>query len=56
MFNFFISGSSDFVGSALIRFLIKETHNQAVNLGKPNYAEGPESLACVSGNACYKFL
>jgi len=56
MSNFFITGGAGFIGSAVIRFLIKETDHQVLNLDKLTYAGNLESLASVAQNQRYQFL
>ena len=50
-----ITGGAGFIGSALIRHLIKETDWQVLNLDKLTYAGCLESLNEVSSNPRYKF-
>jgi len=50
-----ITGGAGFIGSALIRHLIKETDWQVLNLDKLTYAGCLESLNEVSSNTRYKF-
>lgn len=54
--NFLITGGAGFIGSSLIRFLIKETKHQVLNLDKLTYASNPQSLKSVSENSRYKFI
>jgi len=54
--KFFITGGAGFIGSAVIRFLIKETEHQVFNLDKLSYAGNLESLSIVSANSRYQFI
>ena len=51
-----ITGGAGFIGSALIRHLIKETNWQVLNLDKLTYAGCRESLNEVSGSPRYRFV
>ena len=53
--NFLITGGAGFIGSALIRFLIRETDHEVLNLDKLTYASNLTSLASVSANPRYRF-
>lgn len=57
MFNkkILITGGSGFVGSALIRFLIKETGHEVINIDKLTYAGNQESLAEIADYERYSF-
>ncbi len=47
-------GGAGFIGSALIRYLIRETVVTVINVDKLTYADNLESLASVSDNSrCY---
>ena len=50
-----VTGGAGFMGSALIRFLIRETKASVVNLDKLTYAATLDSLADVSGDDRYQF-
>jgi dTDP-D-glucose 4,6-dehydratase len=39
-----ITGGADFIGSAVIRYIINNTNNSVVNVDKPTYAGNLESL------------
>jgi dTDP-glucose 4,6-dehydratase len=54
--KFFITGGAGFIGSAVIRFLIKETEHQVFNLDTLSYAGNIESLSSVSANSRYQFI
>lgn len=56
MKRFLVTGGAGFIGSALIRFLINETHDQVLNLDKLTYAGNLESLVSVSASSRYKFV
>ena len=43
----FVTGGAGFIGSALIRYLIKETSHQVFNLDKLTYAANLEYLTEV---------
>ncbi len=50
-----VTGGAGFIGSALIRYLIKSTDAEVVNLDKLTYAGNLESLREVSGSPRYRF-
>jgi len=50
-----ITGGAGFIGSAVIRHIIRETQDQVINLDKLTYAGNLESLAEVSGSERYNF-
>ena len=50
-----ITGGAGFIGSALIRFLIRETDAQVVNVDKLTYAATPGALDEVQGDPRYAF-
>ncbi len=50
-----ITGGAGFIGSALIRYLIRETDEQVVNLDKLTYAGNLESLAECGQSPRYAF-
>lgn len=50
-----VTGGAGFIGSALIRYLIKETDHFVVNLDKLTYAGNLESLAEVAEHPRYSF-
>jgi dTDP-glucose 4,6-dehydratase len=54
--RFLITGGAGLIGSALIRFLIRETDNQVLNLDKLTYAGNLESLKSVSDSPRYRFV
>ncbi|GAA6203345.1 dTDP-glucose 4,6-dehydratase [Thalassotalea sp. SU-HH00458] len=52
----FITGGAGFIGSALVRFLIKNTDNIIVNYDKLTYAGNLESLGCIDKDPRYHFI
>ena len=50
-----ITGGAGFIGSALIRLLMRETDVEVVNVDKLTYAASPGALAEVEGNPRYRF-
>ncbi|WP_419646206.1 GDP-mannose 4,6-dehydratase, partial [Victivallis vadensis] len=50
-----VTGGAGFIGSALIRFLIRETDCEVCNLDKLTYAGNPESLKGVADSERYRF-
>ncbi len=50
-----VTGGAGFIGSAVIRHLIRDTEHAVVNLDKLTYAGNLESLAEVNGNPRYAF-
>ncbi|MBB1275930.1 dTDP-glucose 4,6-dehydratase [Pseudoalteromonas sp. SR43-3] len=52
----FVTGGAGFIGSALVRFLIKETEHTVVNFDKLTYAGNLESLASIEQNERYHFV
>jgi len=55
MSTYLITGGAGFIGSALIRHIIKNTGDQVINLDKLTYAGNLESLAPIADNARYTF-
>ena len=51
-----VTGGAGFIGSALIRHLIRDTEHSVLNLDKLTYAGNLESLAHVDGDTRYQFL
>ena len=51
----FVTGGAGFIGSALIRFLIKETTHNVVNIDKLTYAGNLESLTSIKDSKRYNF-
>lgn len=50
-----VTGGAGFIGSAVIRHIIRNTSDSVVNLDKLTYAGNLESLAEVSASECYAF-
>ncbi len=50
-----ITGGAGFIGSALIRHLIRATDHEVLNLDKLTYAGNEESLLAVANNPRYSF-
>jgi dTDP-glucose 4,6-dehydratase len=55
MLKVLVTGGSGFIGSALIRFVIRETDAQVVNVDKLTYAATPEALSDVEDDTRYAF-
>ena len=53
--NILVTGGAGFIGSAVIRHLIQDTHHQVINLDKLTYAGNLESLSCVENSSSYDF-
>lgn len=51
-----ITGGAGFIGSAVIRHIIKNTQDQVLNIDKLTYAGNLESLDLVSTNPRYQFI
>lgn len=54
--RFIITGGMGFIGSAVVRYLIKETKHQVLNLDKLTYAANLESLSTIAENSRYQFV
>lgn len=50
-----ITGGAGFIGSAVIRHIIQNTQDSAINLDKLTYAGNLESLTLIKGNDRYAF-
>lgn len=50
-----VTGGAGFIGSALVRHIIKDTAHQVINVDKLTYAGNLESLALVSDSSRYFF-
>ena len=53
--RFLITGGAGFIGSAVIRYLIKATNHEVINVDKLTYAGNLESLAEVASSKHYHF-
>jgi dTDP-glucose 4,6-dehydratase len=51
----FVTGGAGFIGSAVVRHLLKDTHARVVNIDKLTYAANLDSLPGVVGNPHYAF-
>jgi len=51
-----VTGGAGFIGSALCRYLIKETEAHILNIDKLTYAANLRSLDLISANSHYSFL
>lgn len=50
-----VTGGAGFIGSAVIRHLIKETSHKVLNIDKLTYAGNLQSLTCVESSSSYYF-
>ncbi|WP_296205437.1 dTDP-glucose 4,6-dehydratase [Psychrobacter sp. UBA3962] len=53
--NILVTGGAGFIGSAVIRYIIKSTNNKVLNIDKLTYAGNLESLVEVGNNPNYNF-
>jgi len=51
-----VTGAAGFIGSNLIRYLLRETDHEVVNLDKLTYAGNLDSLKDVQADARYRFV
>ncbi|QLF93625.1 dTDP-glucose 4,6-dehydratase [Pseudomonas sp. ABC1] len=51
-----VTGGAGFIGSALIRHLIRDTRHEVLNLDKLTYAGNLESLGSIENDPRYRFL
>jgi dTDP-glucose 4,6-dehydratase len=51
----FVTGGAGFIGSAVVRHLLRDTHARVVNIDKLTYAANLESLPGAAGNPHYAF-
>jgi len=51
----FVTGGAGFIGSAVVRHLLRDTHARVVNIDKLTYAANPASLPGAEGNSRYAF-
>ena len=54
--TFLITGGAGFIGSAVVRELIKNSQHRVINVDKLTYAGNLESLASVDGSERYHFI
>ena len=50
-----VTGGAGFIGSAVVRHLIRDTEHSVVNVDKLTYAANLHSLDSVADNARYRF-
>ena len=50
-----VSGGAGFIGSALVRYMVRDTFLKVVNIDKLTYAGNLESLKCIDGQEGYVF-
>ncbi|MCL1057884.1 dTDP-glucose 4,6-dehydratase [Shewanella gelidimarina] len=53
--NILITGGAGFIGSAVIRHIIKNTHHSVLNVDNLTYAGNLESIKDIESSACYMF-
>ncbi|MBH5399923.1 dTDP-glucose 4,6-dehydratase [Bradyrhizobium sp. CNPSo 4010] len=51
----FVTGGAGFIGSAVVRHLLRDTHARVVNIDKLTYAANLDSLPGAQGNPHYAF-
>ena len=51
----FVTGGAGFIGSAVVRHLLRDTHARVVNIDKLTYAANLDSLPGAKGNPHYAF-
>jgi dTDP-glucose 4,6-dehydratase len=51
----FVTGGAGFIGSAVVRHLLRDTHARVVNIDKLTYAANLDSLPGAEGNPHYAF-
>ncbi|RZN20701.1 NAD-dependent epimerase/dehydratase family protein, partial [Bradyrhizobium sp. Leo121] len=49
----FVTGGAGFIGSAVVRHLLRDTHARVVNIDKLTYAANPNSLPGAAQNLNY---
>lgn len=52
----FVTGGAGFIGSALVRHLIRDTDHEVLNFDKLTYAGDPSTVAEVAGSDRYRFV
>src|SRR5690606_7508421 len=55
MIKILVTGGAGFIGSAVIRHIIKNTEHHVLNIDKLTYAGNLESLISISDNPRYQF-
>ena len=50
-----VTGGAGFIGSAVVRHIIRNTHDSVLNLDKLTYAGNLDSLNAVDQDARYQF-
>ena len=53
--KYLITGGAGFIGSALIRYIIKEQKQKVINIDKLTYAGCLESIESISSSPLYEF-
>lgn len=51
-----VTGGAGFIGSAVVRHIINNTHDSVLNLDKLTYAGNPDSLADINHSERYRFV
>lgn len=51
-----VTGGAGFIGSAVVRLLLRETDHRVVNMDSLTYAGNPEALEEVSSSSRYRFI
>ena len=54
--NILVTGGAGFIGSALCRYLIRETRHRVVNVDALTYAASLSSLDCIAASPRYRFV
>ena len=54
--KFLITGGAGFIGSALVRFIIKSTKHEVLNFDNLTYAGNLESLSSIENSDRYQFI
>ncbi|MCD8140344.1 MAG: dTDP-glucose 4,6-dehydratase [Planctomycetaceae bacterium] len=55
MYKILVTGGAGFIGSALCRYIIKETNNEVCVVDKLTYAGNLDSLECIAEDSRYRF-